>query len=166
MRYLLFNPTTSKVLYVALAALCLFRAALAGCPESWTDNIVGYSGIDCIQCLPGCKECNSESTCDDLLDSVDGASIDLRGAIAAVCSSTDGHAYNKEDETCDSCAEGCSSCLYDKDICTSCKVGWDYNRDGRDCLRATLGLAAVNFIFAVTIAAAGILTCIKAHKLG
>lgn len=155
----------SKALYVALVVLCLSQAALAGCPDGWTDN-TGSSDIDCIQCMPGCKKCSDVSSCDDLLDSVDGASLDGAGAIDAICSAGNGHAYNKKDETCDNCAEGCASCLYDKDLCGSCKVGWDYNREGRDCLRATLGLTAVNFVLAVVIVAAGIFTCIKASKLG
>lgn len=155
----------SKALYVALVVLCLSQAALAGCPDGWADS-TGTSGVECIQCVPGCKSCSDASTCDDLFDSVDGASIDGVGAIIAICDDADDHAYNKKDETCDNCAEGCSRCLYDKDLCAACKVGWDYNRDGRDCLRATLGLTAVNFILAVVIVAAGIFTCIKASKLG
>ena len=61
--------------------------------------------------------------------------------------------------------DGCVSCIYDYDFCTSCKAGWDFNRGGYNCLRATLGLTAVNFVLSVLVVAGGVLTCMKANKL-
>lgn len=160
----------NKTLFSVLIALCLTSTALSACDAGYTElssTLRGTFGIpdeiDCVQCFFGCKDCEDDYSCNDLFDYVDGASL-VSGAPDTICISG-AHYYNVNDDTCEECMTGCTSCAYDYDICTSCKVGWDYNRGGRSCLRATLGLTAVNFVLSVLVVAGGVLTCMKASKL-
>ena len=119
-----------------------------------------------MECNFGCNDCEADLTCNDLFDYIDGAEINPAGIIVPNCDSNFfTYGYNPEDETCDRCADGCTSCIYDYDVCGSCKVGWDYNRGDRACLRATLGLTAVNFVLSILVLAGAVLTCLKASKL-
>ena len=125
--------------------------------------------MKCLACKPyGCKKCSSSDNgvCEELLDEIDGAYIDGAGAVQPVCENSHAFAYNEKEEICQQCAEGCYTCIFDYDICRECKEGWDFHGGSKTCLRATLGLTAVNFIVVVTILAAGIFTCVKSTKLG
>ena len=163
----------NKTLFSVLVALCLAISAHAACDTGFveldsttaTANSIS-SDVNCVECNFGCKACDEDLTCNDLLDLIDGAEIDSSGTIVGNCDNNlFTYGYNPEDETCEMCADGCTSCLYDYDVCGGCRVGWDYNRGGRACLRATLGLTAVNFVLSVLILAGAILTCLKASKL-
>ena len=172
----------AKALLAVLVALTLINSAIGACDDGYfepSDTIrAAFSlddSIDCVQCSPLCRTCDEDGACDDLWDSVEGAEIDSNGDIQGVCGDNSVYgmvsltytsaAYNKEDDNCSRCMEGCNQCVYDYDICTSCMVGWDYNRGGRACLRASLGLAAVNMILSIVLVVAGVLTCLKASKL-
>ena len=161
----------NKTLFSVLIALCLASTAYSACDEGYAELDTVTRGnygipdeIDCVQCFLGCKSCEDDYSCNDLYDYVDGASLNSAGTPEYTCVGGN-HWYNPTDDTCEECMTGCTSCAYDYDLCLSCKVGWDYNRGGRSCLRATLGLTAVNFVLSVLVVAGGVLTCMKASKL-
>ena len=162
----------AKAFSIALFAFFVIQATICGCPEGWTDldssgrsTLSATSDADCFQCQLGCKKCSTDGSCDDMIDLVDGAEI-VGALVVGYCGSTyDIRGYNPENEECDTCMTGCNECYLDYDLCTNCQVGWDYNRAGRSCLRATLGLAATNMCLAIVVVVGAVLTCLKASKL-
>lgn len=116
---------------------------------------------DCGRCNPICSTCNAASAatggCTAYKDTVKGVS-----GTTATCAAG---SYNQGKDRCDSCAEGCTMCFIDYDICYECKQGYDWDRSGLKCVRASLGLAAVVLALSVLLLIFGVITCLLACKL-
>lgn len=76
-----------------------------------------------------------------------------------------GSGYNSATDTCSDCKAGCATCIIDYDICYSCAAGWDFDAANYQCIRASLGLAAVVLALSVLVLIVGIITCVLAYKL-
>lgn len=158
-----------KITLVILAT-CLIQATFSACSDGTHANTyytpTQSKAIECIQCLPFCKTCSDTVSC---LTWNEGAFKGLTSTSAVTCSGTNSvtstTGYNKDENACARCAEGCSTCYVDYDYCTNCKAGWDWDRSGMKCVRATLGLAAVVLALSVLILIFGVVTCILSCKL-
>lgn len=151
-------------LFLTLVLFCLVHNSIsqaATCADglyartspSFSDK--GQCGV----CSPICKTCTtSASNCVTYIDKVKGLSNGI-----PICNLAG--KYNSAKDICDNCLEGCSACLIDYNICSSCKAGWDYDRKNGQCLRATLGLAAVVLALSVLMLLTGVISCICACKL-
>lgn len=162
------EPSMQKILF-ALLALCLFQTAFSACADGTytnpapTDSAKGL----CIVCSPVCNTCNSTG-CITYLSKFKGLNTSST-PIVPYCLQSIGVGsligYNSKTDTCDQCIDGCSGCIFDYDVCTSCKAGWDFDRAGLQCLRATLGLAAVVLALSALLLVVVVITCICACKL-
>lgn len=160
-----------RTVIYTLLGLCILQAAFS---QSCATGYIAYTSWDtskakCLACHPLCKDCTGSPTnCANYIDKIQG----LDRAVAPgtiVCpgaSATYGViGYNKQTDSCDQCIAGCSACLIDYNICSSCKAGYDFDRVNGQCIRATLGLAAVVLALSVLILLVVIITCICACKL-
>lgn len=86
----------------------------------------------------------------------------MKDSTTLICSS--GY-YNKNENACGRCADGCLSCVVDYDYCYDCLDGWDWDRSSMKCVRATLGLAAVVLALSVLTLIFGVIICLLACKL-
>lgn len=122
---------------------------------------------ECTPCHPLCKTCSNAGSCDTFQDKVKG--IDRQNSNALLCTGTSltgsSIGYNTNNDSCDKCFDGCESCMIDYNYCMTCKTGWDFDQNGLQCIRATLGLAAVVLALSVLTLLFVIITCICACKL-
>jgi hypothetical protein len=163
-----------KILYVFLA-LCLLQTAYSACADgTFTNPDAPANGkAACVQCFPGCTTCNSDSACITYIDKLKGIDRSDPASPTTLCSSGGGNVvgflgtwgYNSKVDACDRCFDGCANCAFDYDYCTSCKEGWDFDRNGMACTRATLGLTAVVFALSAITLIFAVLTCVCACKL-
>lgn len=159
----------AKIFYVFLV-ICLFQTVYSGCADGSyaTTPVYEPSKAQCSLCHPMCSTCSAMSSCITFLDKVKGVdrTTTPQTILCSSASLTGGTiGYNKNSDTCDRCVDGCLSCSIDYDICTECKQGWDFDRAGSKCVRATLGLAAaVLAVQGLTIIVV-VITCIFAWKL-
>lgn len=158
-----------KVIF-ALLALCLLKEAYSACSDgSFSTSPVPPDGkAECTACLPFCTTCTTFSTCRTAIDKIKGVNRDVtpNTFLCPFVSWTGGsYGYNKEKDYCQLCIEGCQSCVVDYNICLTCRSGWDMDVAGLQCLRATVGLAAVVLALSVLTLLVGVLTCICACKL-
>ena len=164
------NYNMQKTLCLVLAAV-LFVTANSACVSGQfpTGGVRPDSAKgECSPCHPLCKTCTTFGACYTYVDSLKGLDR-ATTPVTALCSgvslmgSTVG--YNSNNNSCDRCMDGCSSCAVDYNVCTSCYAGWDYDRNGGQCIRATLGLAAVVLALSALTLLIVIITCICACKL-
>lgn len=164
-----------KILY-AFLALCLFYTAYSQAAVTCPDGqFVSPGNVDpakgsCSMCLPWCVTCTSSSGCTTFIDRLKG--VDRAPATQVVLCAAQGASalpanigYNKANDQCDRCADGCDSCVVDYDLCAACKEGWDFDRNNFQCIRATLGLAAVVLALSALTLIVVVITCICACKL-
>lgn len=157
-----------KILYVCLA-LCLLQTVHSACADGTYATVGGPDATkgDCTVCFPLCATCNAAATCLTYIDRVKGVDRTANTAYCAGASTTGAAVgYNKNNDSCDRCMDGCLQCSIDYDICIKCKSGWDFDRAGLQCIRATLGLAAVVLALSVLTLLIVVITCICACKLG
>ena len=156
-----------KILYVFLA-LCLFHTAYSACADGSfaTTPVVDAAKGNCTLCFPLCTTCTTVTACTTFIDRLKGVNRTTNTALCSGATIT-GSAlgYNKNSDTCDRCADGCASCSIDYDVCIDCKSGWDFDRAGLTCTRATLGLAAVVLALSALTLIVVVITCICACKL-
>lgn len=150
-------------LLVLLVLFCFIHNSIsqATCTDGFYltgSNPVADKG-QCTQCGLICKTCASSAGCTTYTDRVKG----LTSGVPTCLSAT--YAYNPTKDICDNCIEGCITCHIDYDICSYCKQGWDFDRKNFQCLRATLGLAAVVLALSVLSLLVGVISCICACKL-
>ena len=157
-----------KILYVFLA-LCLLHTVNSACGDGTfaTAPVPQDSKAECTICFPLCMTCASMGACDTYSDKVKGVdrSVTPNTPLCAGVGLANSVGYNKNNDSCDSCNVGCATCAFDYDLCTSCKEGWDFDRNAYACTRATLGLAAVVFALSALTLLVGVITCICACKL-
>lgn len=156
-------------LVAGIVSLCLIQAAFSACAEGTFANgpVAGASKtIECAQCLPFCKTCNAAGAC---LTFTDNTFKGLNTATPAgpQCGGLSPGilGYDKNNDACGRCADGCALCIVDYDYCLNCKAGWDWDRSAMKCVRATLGLSAVVLALSVLILIFGVVTCILSCKL-
>lgn len=160
-----------RTVIYSLLALCIIQVAFSQCSTGYIPHTSwDVTKALCAQCHPICKDCQSSTTnCLNYLDAVQG--VDKTGGAPGVliCPQANrfgaAYGYNKQTDTCDECMTGCASCLIDYNICGTCKAGYDYDRINGQCIRATLGLAAVVLALSALILVVVIITCICACKL-
>lgn len=159
-----------KIVYVCLA-LCLLQSAYSACADgTFTSTPAGPDAAkgECSTCLPVCVTCSSWGGCTTHIDKVKGVdrAVSPQTVLCSGASATGATVgYNKNNDSCDRCADGCADCALDYDICYTCKQGWDFDRNGFACLRATLGLSAVVLALSVLTLLVLVFTCICACKL-
>jgi hypothetical protein len=121
-----------KILYVFLA-LCLLQTAHSACADgTFTNPDAPANGkAACVQCFPGCTTCNSDSACITYIDKLKGIDRSDPAAPTPLCTGVaflGTWGYNSKVDACDRCFDGCGTCAFDYDYCTSCKEGWDFDR--------------------------------------
>lgn len=157
-----------------LIALCFLHGCLSQtCSDGYYVSPAGPPDTTkgpCTKCNDMCATCSGGASCTTFIDRVTGVdrSVTPQTLLCAaqgvtIFGTTFG--YKKASDTCDYCAEGCSACAVDYDICTDCKLGWDFDAKNRTCLRATLGLTATVLALSALILFLTIITCICACKL-
>lgn len=162
-----------------VALFCLIQSIYCACAEGSFTSINGVDNANhgiCTACLPVCKTCTVATACVTYTSRVKG--VDSSNAIkcqmgaAAGVGGNDyqysygyGVGYNANIDSCVDCKEGCELCAVDYDICYSCYAGWDFDEKNLQCIRATLGLAAVVLALSVLVLIVGIITCVLACKL-
>lgn len=153
-----------------IAVFCLISVVLTACPDGQYTNpsiLVAGKG-DCMRCNAACSACDGATgVCTTYKDNFKGVS---GSPLAFTCSGTGSAAsvagaYNKNKDTCDRCVEGCAACYIDYDYCTSCQTGYDWDKSGYKCVRATLGLAAVILALSVLTLIFGVVICLLSCKL-
>lgn len=149
-------------------ALLLIQGIYSQCSEGTWTNTRGVSAEKgkCNVCLPACQTCTSATACTAIKSTFAG----FTSPTTLFCSSssvagTTVYGYNKNTDSCEFCKEGCLNCAIDYDFCTKCKGGWDYDRSKRQCLRATLGLAATILGLTALFLVLVVITCVCACKL-
>lgn len=147
---------------------CLIQVGLTQCPAGTYVSVGGADNANfgkCSACLPVCATCTSGAACDTYISRVKG--VDSTPTIlcpgATPMSTTYG--YNSNTDLCDNCVKGCTTCAIDYNICYGCDAGWDFDQNNFQCIRATLGLAAVVLALSVLILIVTIISCILACKL-
>lgn len=158
-----------KILYVFLA-LCLLQTAYSACADGTYENGGPPTNgkAACVQCYPACFSCSDSSTCDTYIDKLKGIDRTDPAVPTTLCSGVGFEGtwgYNSKVDACDRCIDGCATCAFDYDYCTSCKKGWDFDRNGMACTRATLGLTAVVFALSAIALIFAVITCVCACKL-
>jgi len=156
-----------KLIAVVLLG-CLIQGSLSACTDG---QFTTPSGSDlanhgtCSSCWPVCQTCTSAAGCDKYISKVKG--VDSTPAILCTGAAATGGVvgYNSGTDTCDNCMRGCALCAIDYNICYACDAGWDFDAAGLQCVRASLGLAAVVLALSVLILVIGIISCILACKL-
>lgn len=145
-----------------LIVFCFIQNTYTACTDGQFATTLGADTANhgtCTSCLPVCKTCTSATTCTTHISKIKG--VDGSGNL--YCAYPSG--YNSNTDACENCAAGCSACYGDYNICTSCINGWDFDRNGLQCLRATLGLSAVVLALSVLTLIVGVITCILSCKL-
>lgn len=129
---------------------CLIQAACSVCAEgTFINPYHSYvnNRINCTNCLPFCKTCNSTVNCLTWKDGYFRGVIVKNGSQKLACeytnSFTSKYGYNRNEQACSLCAEGCLYCFIDYDYCIDCKAGWDWDKSGKKCLKANFGITAV-----------------------
>jgi hypothetical protein len=157
--------------YLALFLLgCLLQVSLSQtCGDGTYASAAGGADMTnygaCTICMPICTKCTSQSACTAYISRVKG--VDSTPTILCSGATPAGGqvGYNSNTDTCDQCMKGCAYCAIDYNICYGCDAGWDFDQNGLQCVRATLGLAAVVLALSVLILVVGVITCILACKL-
>lgn len=149
--------------FLTLVLICLVHHSIsqsASCSDGFfaTASPSFSDKGQCTACQPVCKTCSTSAACLTYIDKIKGVSNG-----SPICSSAG--AYNTNKDICDNCLEGCLTCMIDYNVCSSCRQGWDFDRKNGQCLRATLGLAAVVLALSVLMLLVGVISCICACKL-
>lgn len=162
-----------------VALFCLIQSIYGACPEGYFTSVNGADNANhgiCTACLPVCKTCTDATSCTSFTSRVKGAETASTikcqtGSVAGLggndyaYSNGYGLGYNANINSCVDCKAGCEICAVDYDICYSCYAGWDFDEKNLQCVRATLGLAAVVLALSVLVLIVGIITCVLACKL-
>lgn len=168
----------SKIVSI-VALFCLIQSICGACPDGTFTTALGGDIANhgtCTTCLPVCATCPDSTSCTTYISRVKG--VDSTNAKKCTLSDAQGVGgaqstynfgwgigYNSNTDSCEDCKWGCERCAIDYDICYSCYPGWDFDANNMQCVRATLGLAAVVLALSVLVLIVGIISCILACKL-
>jgi hypothetical protein len=158
-----------KILAVVFLGFILqVNLTTQGCPDGTFTSAGGSDMANhgtCTSCFPICTTCTSQSVCTAYISRVKG--VDSTPTKLCLSASVMGSSigYNSNTDTCDPCMKGCALCGIDYNICYGCDAGWDFDQNGLQCVRATLGLAAVVLALSVLVLIVTIISCILACKL-
>ena len=119
----------------------------------------------CTTCFPICATCTTSTTCATYISKVKGVDSTPTKLCSSALVTGSSIGYNSNTDTCDPCLKGCAQCGIDYNICYGCDAGWDFDQNNLQCVRATLGLAAVVLALSVLVLIVTIISCILACKL-
>ena len=163
-----------RAIFSAVLIICMIQTVFSACSDGTFANTVdplATTKIECTNCLPFCQTCSGATSCtkwkDGVFKGIDTTTtpstpVEICAGSNSVTSTS---GYSKADDACSRCVDGCSVCFVDYDYCLNCQAGWDWDKSGMKCVRATLGLAAVVLALSVLTLIFGVIICILSCKL-